>query len=78
MGAGFLWGRRNVLRLTVVMATQLCEEAKPLRCTPYGVIVLCVNFILVKLLSNGGLSIWSPGELGTRAKHVTGTPSQPL
>ena len=35
MGAGFLWGRRNVLRLTVVMATQLCEETKPLRCTPY-------------------------------------------
>lgn len=56
-------GGDDVLRLAAVMAARLCEEAKPLRCTPYKVIVLCVNFILVKLLANGGLSVWSPGGL---------------
>lgn len=56
-------GGDGVLRLAVVMATRLCEEAKPLRCImPYRVIVLCVNFILVKLLASG-LSVWSPGGL---------------
>lgn len=48
----------------MVMAARLCEETKRLRCTPYRVIALYVNFILVKLLSKGRLSVWSPGELG--------------